>query len=465
MKCTKSVIFTNTSKVKVRFNNTFPLALYSLLPLFLVTDSVLREAERLRVYDEKLQKMVFSDRIAVSLADLWSRSNYFYFPLIAGLLLAVIPIVRMILDRRGSNSQWTFLRLPHGRVRYWLRLIIFSFGVLLLYTLGQLLVHLAGYGIYCAAIPEANRPAELFRLNITLPETGYSFQVHYLLSCMAAMILPLLLTSIVVLMIYCYQRCFHRIFYWVFRKKNEKEKKEMLEFQNVTMTYALHPVLKDISFQIGPGEIIGLLGENGAGKTTIIKLILGLINKRSGEILLDGHPITENDMERFAFATSEHSHFPKLTAREHAIFYAEQFPKFKLERFDALMEFFKLPYDTKMCHLSMGQKNQIETVLALSQGADFILLDEPFASNDIFIREDFYKLVLGLLESNETILLSTHLIEEVQNFVSRVIILKSKYIVADVTTEEVEEKGLTLKEYISKMYQRDTGRVTEFLSK
>ena len=89
------------------------------------------------------------------------------------------------------------------------------------------------------------------------------------------------------------------------------------------------------------------------------------------------------------------------------------------------MDFFRLPEKRALRGFSTGQKNQFEVILALCQGADYVLMDEPFAGNDVFNREDFYKVLLGILEPTETILLSTHLLEEVQHFISRAVLLRS----------------------------------------
>lgn len=98
------------------------------------------------------------------------------------------------------------------------------------------------------------------------------------------------------------------------------------------------------------------------------------------------------------------------------------------------MDFFQLPLNKTIRSFSTGQKNQFEVILALSQGADYILMDEPFAGNDIFNREDFYKVLLGILEPTETILLSTHLLEEVQHFIGRAVLLHQGRIAGDMAT-------------------------------
>ena len=237
----------------------------------------------------------------------------------------------------------------------------------------------------------------------------------------------------------------------------------MLEIKDVSKTY--HggvEALKDVSLSIGPGEIVGLFGENGAGKTTLMKAILGFISCR-GEITLDGEPITRKNIENLSFATCEHSFFPDLTAEGHREFYSDHFPNFRGRRFDGLMDFFGLPKSKQIRHFSTGQKNQFEVILALCQGARYILMDEPFAGNDVFNREDFYKVLLGILEPEETVILSTHLIEEVSGFVGRAVLIRKGQLVGDANVMELEEQGMSLMDYIKKTYHYQEDRVSKAL--
>ena len=236
----------------------------------------------------------------------------------------------------------------------------------------------------------------------------------------------------------------------------------MLEIKNLSKRYLENTALKDVSLTLPRGEIVGLFGENGAGKTTLMKSILGL-QSFHGEITLDGAPITRKNISKLSFATSEHSFFSGLTAEGHRQFYAEQFPAFREKRFAGLMEFFNLPAHKPLRSFSTGQKNQFEVILALSQGADYILMDEPFAGNDVFNREDFYKVLLGILEPSETVLLSTHLIEEVSDFISRAVLIRRGRIVGDVTTGELEDQGMTLMQFIKETYHYRYDRVSRAL--
>lgn len=237
----------------------------------------------------------------------------------------------------------------------------------------------------------------------------------------------------------------------------------MLELKDVHKTFLKgSKALDGVNLAIGPGEIVGLFGENGAGKTTLMKCVLGLL-RYQGTITLNGAPITPKNIARLSFATCEHSYFPALTAGAHRDFYREHFTHFREKRFAALMDFFQLPQDKAIRGFSTGQKNQFEVILALSQGADYILMDEPFAGNDIFNREDFYKVLLGILEPEETILLSTHLLEEVQHFIGRAVLLHQGQVAGDVTTLELEEQGRSLMDFVKETYQYKADRVSRAL--
>ena len=240
----------------------------------------------------------------------------------------------------------------------------------------------------------------------------------------------------------------------------------MLELKNIVHYYkgvtgSVQSLFK-INLEIPRGEIVGLFGENGAGKTTLEKCILGLLSYQ-GEILLDGKTVTREDRDRFAFATCEHSFFPNLTPKEHGEFYKMHFPKFREKRFKALMDFFELSMNKPLKSFSTGQKNQFEVILALSQGAEYILMDEPFAGNDVFNREDFYKVLVGILEPTETMIISTHLIEEVENCISRAVLIRKGSIVGDVTTLELEEQEKSLISYIKETYHYRGDRVGKAL--
>ena len=237
----------------------------------------------------------------------------------------------------------------------------------------------------------------------------------------------------------------------------------MLEISHISKKYGSKEALHDVSLTLPRGQIVGLFGENGAGKTTLMKCVLGLV-RHEGTVTLDGEAIGPGNIHRLSFATCEHSFFPNLTAADHQAFYRSHFPAFREKRFQALMDFFELPRKGAPSKLSTGQKNQFEVIMALSQGADYILMDEPFAGNDVFNREDFYKVLLGILTEQETVLLSTHLIEEVEGFIGRALLIHKGQLVGDVQMSELEETGEGLIDFVKRNYGYRAERIRKAIS-
>ncbi len=234
----------------------------------------------------------------------------------------------------------------------------------------------------------------------------------------------------------------------------------MIELKHVSKKYKDKVALSDCSLQIPKGQVIGLFGANGAGKTTFMKCILGFLTF-DGEITLDGEKIGEHNIDKLAFATGDHSFFPAITADDHKLFYKMHFPKFNEKRYDALMEFFELPTRKKISEFSLGMQNQFEVVLAISRGADYVFMDEPFAGNDVFNREDFYEVLVSVLNEDETVIISTHLIEEIADYIGRAILIRKSEIIDDLSVAEIEASGKTLIEIVKEKYDYRADRISK----
>ena len=232
----------------------------------------------------------------------------------------------------------------------------------------------------------------------------------------------------------------------------------MIEVRNVSKKYKDKIALSDCSIQIPRGQIIGLFGANGAGKTTLMKCIMGFLTFE-GKITLDGEKIDRRNISRLSFATGDHSFFPSITADDHKWFYKVQFPMFNEKRYDALMEFFELPTRKRISEFSLGQQNQFEVTLAISQGAEYIFMDEPFAGNDVFNREDFYEVLVSVLDKDETVIISTHLIEEIADYIDRAILIRKSEIIDDLSVAEIEASGRSLIEIVKEKYDYRADRI------
>lgn len=232
----------------------------------------------------------------------------------------------------------------------------------------------------------------------------------------------------------------------------------MIEVKNVSKKYKDKLALSNCNIQIPKGQIVGLFGANGAGKTTLMKCIMGFLTF-DGAITLDGKKINGNNISRLSYATGDHSFFPSITAEDHRIFYKMQFPGFNENRYDALMEFFELPTKKRISEFSLGQQNQFEVVLAISQGAEYVFMDEPFAGNDVFNREDFYEVLMRVVGEDETVIISTHLIEEIADYIDRAVLIRKGQIIDDLSVKEIEESGRTLIEIVKEKYDYRADRI------
>lgn len=220
--------------------------------------------------------------------------------------------------------------------------------------------------------------------------------------------------------------------------------------------------LCSLDLVIPDGQIVGVLGENGAGKTTLLKLIAGLITPSFGDVWLDGKTPKECK-EEISFITCEGSYFPELDAASHAELISSLYPKFDSVRFSKLMGFFELPFDKKLKYMSTGQRAKFEIALGFSKGTKYYLLDEPFLGKDVFSRHDFLKLLSATLTGEETLLISTHNVQEIENYLDRAIIFHNGIKKEDVMIDELRERGKTLIEVMASACKYDKSRINDYL--
>lgn len=234
----------------------------------------------------------------------------------------------------------------------------------------------------------------------------------------------------------------------------------MIKINYATKRYKGITALNNINLEINEGQVLGILGENGAGKTTLLKALSGLTALDDGFIHYDEEmPIRQ----KIAFITEEGSFFPFLNAKQNAEFLADYYPAFSMERFEKLCDFLILPMKRKARTFSKGQKAKLEVALGFSKGAKYIFLDEPFLGNDIFTRRNFLKLMCDSLIEDETIIIATHLINEIENFIDRAVLLENGHIIEDVFINDLQERHQTLENLMKEAFSYDEERFKEVL--
>ncbi len=192
----------------------------------------------------------------------------------------------------------------------------------------------------------------------------------------------------------------------------------MIKVKNVTKHFDDYKVLDDISLEVKKGTIYGLVGPNGAGKTTIINHITGVLVPESGEITIDGEKVYENTKikQRFLSISDDWFYYSVYTIKEMAAFYADIYPTWSYERYNAIKEIFKIGEKRQIRKLSKGMKKQVAFWLSLSAMPEVLILDEPLDGLDPVMRKQVLNMVIAdVIDREMTVLVSSHNLRELED--------------------------------------------------
>jgi len=227
----------------------------------------------------------------------------------------------------------------------------------------------------------------------------------------------------------------------------------MIEVKHVKKKYKKVKALDDVSFNIEEGKITCILGVNGVGKSTILKVIAGLVKPNSGEILIDGEKFSQQTYNKLAFVTDIDIHFNHLNIKETFDLMKLFYKNWDEHRAYEMLSMFSLTDDKKISELSKGNKARVKIIIGFAQRAKYILLDEPFSGIDIFKREEFINAMLTLMEDDESIVITTHEIGEIEQIVDDVIILNKGKIEQMFNAEEVRQnEGKSILDKMREVY-------------
>ncbi|MGM9535783.1 MAG: ABC transporter ATP-binding protein, partial [Intestinibacter sp.] len=217
----------------------------------------------------------------------------------------------------------------------------------------------------------------------------------------------------------------------------------MLELFNVSKTLGKFE-LDNISFKLPKGYIMGLVGQNGSGKTSIINIILGLYKIKRGHVLVDGMDITEYEKEvkdRIGFVLCDDLFHPYLSLLENANLYGKYYSKYSKEEFVAYCERFQIDANKKLSKFSTGQKLKFQFAFALSHKPKLLLLDEPVGNFDPEFRKEFLAILSEFIEDGEhSILISTNTTMELEAMADYITMIKRGKIVFSMEKEAMCEK-------------------------
>lgn len=219
----------------------------------------------------------------------------------------------------------------------------------------------------------------------------------------------------------------------------------MLELRRVSKHFAGIPAVDDVSFSARPGEVTGYLGPNGSGKSTTIKMITGLIETTSGEILFDGKPISDDVIafkQRMGYVPEEPHLYNHLSGAEYLTMVADLrglAPRLASDRIDGLLRLLSL-YDDRHAGIagySKGMRQKVLIAAALLHNPDLVLLDEPFSGLDVGSALVLRSLIIELAARGKVVLFSSHELDTVERVSHRVVILHRGKLVADDSIEHL----------------------------
>ena len=215
---------------------------------------------------------------------------------------------------------------------------------------------------------------------------------------------------------------------------------ELLECKNLCKNYDDKQVLKDINLKIPKGKIIGLLGKNGTGKTTLIKLINDLLTPTSGEILINGKKTGIESKEIISYLPERTYLDREIKVRDAIKYFEEFYNNFDSEKAEKLLKDLDLDINSKISKMSKGMQEKLQLILVMSRNAELYILDEPLGGVDPATRDYILDTILSNFSEGASVIISTHLISDIQRILDEVIFIDNGQIIVTSSADELRKK-------------------------
>ena len=224
------------------------------------------------------------------------------------------------------------------------------------------------------------------------------------------------------------------------RKLQLVESPPIVQVRGLCKAFGNVRALKNIDLEIPEGRIVGLLGANGSGKTTLLRILAGLYTAYDGTVLIDGERPGARSKARVSYLPDRPAFSLKRTAEEIKAIYAEFFEDFEADRFARLMEGFELSMTTPFREMSKGMIDKVQISFAMSRRARLYLLDEPLGGVDAKARDSVLDVILENFDEKATILVTTHLISEIERMFDSVIVLREGQVALQESCDEIRAR-------------------------
>jgi ABC-2 type transport system ATP-binding protein len=228
----------------------------------------------------------------------------------------------------------------------------------------------------------------------------------------------------------------------------------LVELKDLTKRYQNGVVaVRDVTLALEPGKIIGLLGPNGSGKTTLIKMLNGLLKPTAGTIAISGHAPGAVTKAVVSYLP-ERTYLPENQKVSEVLeYFADFYQDFQIERAKEMLKDLQIEQNANMKTLSKGTKEKVQLILVMSRDAQLYVLDEPIAGVDPAARDYIIKTIISNYNENATILLSTHIITDIEKVLDDVIFLRQGQALLHSTVEDIREnKGKSVDAYFREVF-------------
>ena len=211
----------------------------------------------------------------------------------------------------------------------------------------------------------------------------------------------------------------------------------IVECHNLIKHYGATPALGPINIIIPRGRIVGLLGPNGSGKTTFIKLCAGLLTPSRGEILINGYRPGAETKAHVAYLPDKNYLNDWMNVTQLVSFFADFYTDFSRDKAMEMLYMLGINHDQRLKSMSKGTKEKVQLILVMSRQSDLYLLDEPIAGVDPAARDYILNTIVGNYRGNATVVISTHLIADVEPILEEVIFIRYGQILLQQSTDEL----------------------------
>jgi ABC-2 type transport system ATP-binding protein len=219
----------------------------------------------------------------------------------------------------------------------------------------------------------------------------------------------------------------------------------VLECRNLSKRYGTLMALDGVNVNLNSGRITGLLGPNGSGKTTLIKLINGLLQPSAGSIAVCGYPVSPESKALVSYLPDRICLDPLMKVRDTLHFYADFFADFSWDSASTMLKDLSLDPDKRLKTLSKGNQEKLQLVLVMSRKAQLYLLDEPIGGVDPAARDYIINTILANYNKNAAVLISTHLIQDVEQILNDIIFLKNGKVALEGDADSIRaEKNMSI---------------------